>query len=79
MPKSALNVSFDLIRVHARDLTIRLGEYDFNEKENSRRQDYGVARIVRHPAFNETNNNYADIALIKVNKDVSSAYRRLHA
>ncbi|XP_022687404.1 serine proteinase stubble-like isoform X1 [Varroa jacobsoni] len=57
--------------VHPRELTIRLGEFDFSQHENSRRRDYHVSRIVRHPQFNESNNNFADIALIKVNEDIA--------
>ncbi|OQR76762.1 trypsin-7-like [Tropilaelaps mercedesae] len=58
--------------IHPRDLTIRIGEFDFNDKENTRRQDFRVTRIVRHPSFNESNNNFADIALIKIafNRDL---------
>lgn len=70
-----LACAYSFLSVHPRELTIRLGEFDFSQHENSRRRDYRVSRIVRHPQFNESNNNFADIALIKVNEDVSKDFQ----
>jgi len=52
-------------RMRARDLNVRLGEYDF-QKKSDRERDFQVSQIIMHERYNRT--NFAnDIALLKLN------------
>lgn len=60
---------FDLTRFDASDVTIRLGEYDF-DKRSSHERDFRVAKIFMHEQYDRrTYNN--DIAILKLETKVA--------
>ena len=61
--------NWPLNRKDAKDVTVRLGEYDF-DKQNANRQDFQVVKITMHEQY-ERKTFGNDIALLKLIKQVN--------
>jgi len=64
-----LTAAHCLVGMKPADLTVRVGEFDFNDQDNSQRYDLVVSRIIRHKDYNQSN-YYCDIALLQLQNQV---------
>jgi len=71
-PRIVLTAAHCVKRFQARQLVIRLGEYDLATTRESRHEDFDVASIVTHSGYRRSQN---DIALVKLSRAVSFSSR----